>query len=78
MKKFIDEKHISHFARTWFANSFAVFFCVVKVRQIAPEFYDHLASHSSWTHVIYKYITDPTVGPFSRTMRKSNVVTKTD
>ncbi|KAH8961855.1 hypothetical protein BDL97_05G070600 [Sphagnum fallax] len=49
-----------------------------RVRQIAPEFYDHLASHSSWTHVIYKYITDPTVGPFSRTVRKSNVIAKTD
>eukprot|EP00246_Nothoceros_aenigmaticus_P011065 TRINITY_DN2851_c0_g1_i2.p1 TRINITY_DN2851_c0_g1~~TRINITY_DN2851_c0_g1_i2.p1 ORF type:complete len:204 (+),score=12.30 TRINITY_DN2851_c0_g1_i2:488-1099(+) len=41
-----------------------------KVRQIAPEFYQDLVHHTSWTRVIYMYITDPKVGPFSRTMRK--------
>jgi len=49
-----------------------------RVRQIAPEFYDHLAFHTSWTHVIYKYITDPSVGPFSRTMRKPKIIPKSD
>eukprot|EP00897_Mesotaenium_endlicherianum_P002445 jgi/Mesen1/2228/ME000152S01315 len=41
-----------------------------RVREIAPEFYNKLASHSSWSMVIYRYITDPSVGPFSRIMRK--------
>ena len=29
------------------------------VRQYAPEFYDNLKSHKSWTGVMYRYITDP-------------------
>lgn len=41
-----------------------------KVKAIAPEFYDNLHYHTSWSRVIYNYITDPTVGPFSRVMRK--------
>eukprot|EP00249_Psilotum_nudum_P002733 c15862_g1_i2 orf=434-1411(-) len=41
-----------------------------KVRQIAPEFYEELAYHESWSEVIYMYITDSTIGPFSRVMRK--------
>jgi sphingolipid delta-4 desaturase len=39
------------------------------VKKIAPEFYDCLPYHSSWTYVLYKYITDPTVGPFARVKR---------
>lgn len=42
-----------------------------RVRQIAPEFYEDLGHHTSWSYVIYKYITDATVGPFSRMMRKA-------
>ncbi|EFJ36772.1 hypothetical protein SELMODRAFT_77748 [Selaginella moellendorffii] len=41
-----------------------------KLKQIAPEFYEGLASHSSWIEVIYRYITDPTIGPFCRTIRR--------
>lgn len=41
-----------------------------KVRQIAPEFYQDLVHHTSWSRVIYMYIMDPNVGPFSRTMRQ--------
>ncbi|CAG2108158.1 unnamed protein product [Medioppia subpectinata] len=40
-----------------------------RVRQIAPEFYDSLPSHKSWTYVIWKYITDPNIGPYSRVKR---------
>lgn len=40
-----------------------------KVRQIAPEYYDSLHSHSSWVKVLYQYIVDPTVGPFARVKR---------
>lgn len=41
-----------------------------RVREIAPEFYNHLHYHTSWTRVIFDYVTDPNMGPFSRTMRK--------
>ena len=43
---------------------------LAKVREIAPEFYDNLKYHTSWTKVIKDYICDPAMGPFSRTMRK--------
>lgn len=39
------------------------------VRKIAPEFYNHLNHHTSWVKVIWKYITDPSVGPFARVKR---------
>lgn len=41
-----------------------------EVRKIAPEFYDNLESHSSWSWVIWQYIIDPTVGPYARVKRK--------
>jgi sphingolipid delta-4 desaturase len=41
-----------------------------KVRAIAPEYYNSLKYHTSWTKVIADYIMDPSMGPFSRTMRK--------
>lgn len=41
-----------------------------KVREIAPEYYNNLKYHTSWTKVIMDYILDPSMGPFSRTMRK--------
>lgn len=40
-----------------------------KVRQIAPEFYQPLCHHTSWTKVIWKYITDPDIGPYARVKR---------
>lgn len=40
-----------------------------RVREIAPEFYESLCYHTSWTRVIYRYIVDPNVGPFSRVKR---------
>ncbi|BBN19675.1 sphingolipid 4-desaturase/C4-monooxygenase [Marchantia polymorpha subsp. ruderalis] len=41
-----------------------------ELKKMAPEFYEGLACHNSWSRVIYQYITDPTVGPFSRMKRK--------
>ena len=40
-----------------------------KVREIAPEYYDSLCHHTSWTMVICKYIMDSDVGPFARVKR---------
>jgi sphingolipid 4-desaturase/C4-monooxygenase len=53
-------------------------FRLPEVRKIAPEFYDErwkshdgngLTIHNSWVKVIYNYIVDPSVGPFSRIKR---------
>ena len=41
-----------------------------KVKEIAPEYYDDLKSYRSWSQVIYMYIMDRTVGPFTRMKRK--------
>lgn len=43
-----------------------------KVKEIAPEFYSGFESYKSWSQVIYMYIMDRTVGPFSRMKRKSS------
>jgi len=38
---------------------------------MAPEFYENLYKHNSWCYVLYRFITDPTVSPFNRMIRKS-------
>ena len=42
-----------------------------QVRKIAPEWYEHLPQHSSYIAVIWRYITDPEIGPWSRVKRKT-------
>lgn len=44
-------------------------FRLPQLRAMCPEFYDTLPHHSSWTKVIWQYIVDPSVGPFSRIKR---------
>ncbi|KAB7506227.1 Sphingolipid delta(4)-desaturase DES1 [Armadillidium nasatum] len=41
-----------------------------RVREIAPEFYNDLPQHKSWTKVIYDFIMDPSIGPYARIKRK--------
>ncbi|KAL1834185.1 hypothetical protein DCAR_0104357 [Daucus carota subsp. sativus] len=41
-----------------------------KVKEIAPEYYENLDSYRSWSQVIYMYLMDCTVGPYSRMKRK--------
>lgn len=41
-----------------------------QVKAIAPEFYDNLVHHKSWCYVLYCFITDPTITPFNRVVRK--------
>jgi sphingolipid 4-desaturase/C4-monooxygenase len=48
------------------------------LKAMIPEYYDHLPSYTSWTKVIWDYIVDPTVGPYSRVMRKTNRLTAKD
>lgn len=40
-----------------------------EVRRIAPEFYNNLPQHKSWTYVLWKYVTDRNIGPFNRVIR---------
>jgi sphingolipid delta-4 desaturase len=42
---------------------------LARLRRIAPEYYDSLLSHSSWTRVIWDYVTRPDLGGFSRVKR---------
>jgi sphingolipid delta-4 desaturase len=44
-------------------------FHLPKVKVIAPEYYDTLYSHDSWTMVLYNFIMDPNMSPFSRIKR---------
>jgi sphingolipid delta-4 desaturase len=44
-----------------------MFFLLVKA--IAPEFYDNLPSHKSWTYVLYRFVTDPSISLYSRVLR---------
>jgi sphingolipid delta-4 desaturase len=40
-----------------------------ELRKLAPEYYDTLFSHSSWTGTLWRYITRPDIGGFSRVKR---------
>ncbi|KAK5638993.1 hypothetical protein RI129_013288 [Pyrocoelia pectoralis] len=41
------------------------------VKRIAPEFYDDLPQHNSWSAVLYDFIMDPDIGPYARIRRKA-------
>merc|ERR1712228_239247 len=40
-----------------------------EVRKTAPEFYDEIPHYHSWIKVIWDYVVDKKIGPFSRTRR---------
>ncbi|XP_013394317.1 sphingolipid delta(4)-desaturase DES1 [Lingula anatina] len=40
-----------------------------KVKEIAPEYYNNLPCHHSWSKVIWDFITDPDIGPYARVKR---------
>uniref|UniRef100_A0A8C4QGK6 Sphingolipid delta(4)-desaturase DES1 n=1 Tax=Eptatretus burgeri TaxID=7764 RepID=A0A8C4QGK6_EPTBU len=44
-----------------------------KVRDIAPEYYNNLPYHNSWVKVLWDFITDDSIGPYSRVKRLSNI-----
>lgn len=41
-----------------------------QVKKIAPEFYDNLPQHHSWSAVLYDFVMDPEIGPYARIKRK--------
>lgn len=44
------------------------------IREIAPEYYNTLPQCDSWPGLIWKYITDPKMGAYSRIKRKTVVM----
>lgn len=40
-----------------------------QITKIAPEYYENLPQHKSWTWVLFKFVTDPDIGPFNRVRR---------
>ncbi|CAF1153799.1 unnamed protein product [Didymodactylos carnosus] len=44
-----------------------------KVRQIAAEYYDNLPHYDSWTKVLYDFVMNRDVGPWSRVIRPSKM-----
>lgn len=40
-----------------------------QLRKIAHEFYEDLPCHTSWTYVLWKFVTDPSISLFSRVVR---------
>jgi sphingolipid delta-4 desaturase len=42
---------------------------LAQLRALAPEYYDSLYAHSSWTKTLWAYITRPELGGFSRVKR---------
>ncbi len=41
-----------------------------ELRRIAKEFYEPLPAHTSWPYVTWRFITDPSVGMWSRAKRE--------
>jgi sphingolipid delta-4 desaturase len=44
-----------------------------KVKAMAPEFYDHLQAHRSWTRVLLQFVFDPKIDLFARITRERPV-----
>lgn len=49
-----------------------------KVRALAPEYYDSLPQCKSWPGIIYQYIFDPRLSPYSRVKRAKKADKKAD
>jgi len=42
-----------------------------EIRKMAPEFYDTLVYHTSWTKLVWTFLTDKNISLFSRTIREN-------
>lgn len=42
-----------------------------KLKAMAPEYYDHLAHHTSWTRTLWDYLTRPEISGTSRVKRRA-------
>lgn len=41
-----------------------------QVKKIAAEYYDDLPQYTSWVKVLYDFVMDDTLSPYSRVKRK--------
>ncbi|XP_063146388.1 sphingolipid delta(4)-desaturase/C4-monooxygenase DES2 [Candoia aspera] len=46
------------------------------VKKIAAEYYDTLPQHQSWIHVLWNFVFDDNIGPYSRVKRKCKLVSE--
>lgn len=42
-----------------------------EIKRIAPEYYDSLTSHTSWSALVLKFLSDPEISLFSRVIREN-------
>ena len=49
-----------------------------QLRASAPEFYDSLYSHRSWTGLLVRFVRDPNLSLFSRTIRSAPASARAD
>jgi sphingolipid 4-desaturase/C4-monooxygenase len=40
-----------------------------ELRRAAPEFYEGLVEHRSWAAILWRYVVDPKIGPYTRQVR---------
>lgn len=48
-----------------------------ELRRLAPEFYEGLVAHRSWTAILWRYVTDPRIGPYTRQVRSEATFRRT-
>lgn len=46
-----------------------------QVKKIAPEYYDNLEVCPSWSGILWKFVMEPSMGPFARTKRHRQTTT---
>jgi len=46
---------------------------LARLRAQAPEFYDSLHSHSSWALTLWRFVTEPQIGGYSRIKRRRGI-----
>ena len=51
---------------------------LARLRALAPEFYDVLEAHTSWTATLWRFVTEPQVGGYSRIKRRRGVAVATE
>jgi sphingolipid 4-desaturase/C4-monooxygenase len=42
-----------------------------EIKKMAPEYYDNLVSHKSWSKLVWQFLTDKNLSLFSRTVREN-------
>lgn len=55
-------------------SSFSLFF--FQVKKIAAEYYDNLPHHQSWIRVLWDFVFDDAIGPYSRVKRLCKLAEK--